>query len=320
MMYIGYGAVFLSLSSVFFIFVFFLQRKRRMVKERLDRFVLNSDAKKVLARALDPAKGQADTLLGRQRDKSFKKHFRGLEKRLAQAHLFFRPMEYLLLVFIMGIFLGGILYIFSRILVSFVLGILMAILFGFLYLNTRKQKRLKKFNSQIVDMLGLVANGLRAGYSFLQSIEIVAREMQPPMSYEFTRMMRQVNLGLTVEEALKELLDRMESDDLDLVVTAILIQRQVGGNLSEIFDTISHTIRERIKLKNQVKVLTVQGKMSGIIISLLVPILGLVIFMLNPEFLTIMIREPIGIFMIFMAFILQVIGAYFIRKITGIEV
>jgi len=139
------------------------------------------------------------------------------------------------------------------------------------------------------------------------------------MSREFGRMLRQINMGLPLEDALNELLDRVKSPDLELVVTAILIQRQVGGNLSEVLDNISHTIRERVVLKNQVKVLTSQGRLSGIIISLLAPALAFIIYLMNPEFMVVLVKEPIGIIMLIVAVFLQIIGVVFIRRIVDID-
>ena len=195
----------------------------------------------------------------------------------------------------------------------------MAIFFGYIHLNSRRQRKVRRFDNQIVDMLTLISNGLKAGFSLLQTIGIVAQDMQPPMSREFGRMLRQINMGLPLEDALNELLDRVKNPDLELVVTAILIQRQVGGNLSEVLDNISYTIRERVVLKNQVKVLTSQGRLSGIIISLLAPALAFIIYLMNPEFMVVLVKEPIGIIMLIVAVFLQIIGVVFIRRIVDID-
>ena len=245
--------------------------------------------------------------------------FKQLEQRLVQGNIYLHPGEFILIVLIWGIIIGAILYIISKSLSMFILGIIIVILLSLMYLNSCRQKKIRDFNNQIVDMLALVSNGLKAGYSLFQSVGIVAREMQPPMSQEFGRMMKQVNMGMSVEDALIGLTERIESEDLDLAVTAILIQRQVGGNLSEVLDNISHTIRERVILKNQLKVLTSQGKLSGFIICLLAPVLALIIYLMNPEFIIIMVKEPLGIVMIGIAILLQIIGILFIKKIVNIK-
>lgn len=188
------------------------------------------------------------------------------------------------------------------------------------YVRFRQGKRLTAFNNQLGDTLLLLANALRSGYSLLQSMETVAKELPPPMSVEFDRVTHEIGLGLSIEEGLAHLLERIDSDDLDLVVTAINIQHQVGGNLSEILDTIAHTIRERIRIKGQIRSLTAQQTLSGTVISLLPIILGGVVFVLNPKYILTLFENSCGIIMMIVGGVMIVLGYLAIRKITDIEV
>jgi tight adherence protein B len=133
-----------------------------------------------------------------------------------------------------------------------------------IYINIQKGKRLVRFNNQLADMLNLMVNGLRAGYSTMQAMEAVSKELPAPISEEFRRVVQEMQLGVTMEQALDNLLRRIPSLDLDLVITAMNVQREVGGNLAEILATISHTIRERVRVKGEIRVLTAQQVYSGV--------------------------------------------------------
>lgn len=154
-----------------------------------------------------------------------------------------------------------------------------------IYVQSKKNGRLRAFNAQLADTIGLLSSALRSGYSLLQAMELVAREGPPPISGEFERVVREVGLGLSPEEALGNLVRRMQSDDLELMVTAINVQREVGGNLAEVLDTIASTIRERVKLKGEIRVLTAQQQYSGYIVGLLPVALSLILFIINPTYM-----------------------------------
>jgi tight adherence protein B len=179
--------------------------------------------------------------------------------------------------------------------------------------------RIKKFISQLGDTITLMANSLRAGYSLLQTMELVSREAKDPIATEFRRVVREVGLGVSTEEAMLNMLRRVPSEDLDLLVTAINIQHEVGGNLAQILSTIGHTIRERVRIKGEVKVLTAQVQLSGYIISGMPIGLGIMIFLMNPSYMREMfvwpwICMPIGAtFMVFIGFMAM-------KKIATIEV
>ncbi|HEY8656425.1 MAG TPA: type II secretion system F family protein, partial [Candidatus Limnocylindria bacterium] len=176
------------------------------------------------------------------------------------------------------------------------------------------------FNKQLPDTIVLLSNSLRAGSSFLQSIELVSREGAPPMSEEMGRVVREVNLGLGMEEALANLVRRIKSDDLDLMVTAIGIQQQVGGNLAEILDTIAFTIRERVRIKGDINTLTAQGRVSGYLVAFLPIGLGVALNAINPAFMQPLFTETIGRILIAVGAVMMTIGFLAIRKITDIKV
>ena len=189
-----------------------------------------------------------------------------------------------------------------------------------MWLGLRAAKRLRAFNNQITDCLTMISGALKAGYSFLQAMEMVAREMPPPVSEEFQRSLKEMNLGVPTEEALTEMAERIGSDDLDLVVTAVLIQRQVGGNLAEVLDNIAFTVRERIRIKGEIKTLTAQGRISGLVISLLPVGIASFVFMVNPGYIMPLFSTAAGKIMLVIGVIGQNIGAVVIRKIVNIEV
>ncbi len=189
----------------------------------------------------------------------------------------------------------------------------------YLYLSFQARRRQKKFIGQLSDTITLMANSLRAGYSLLQTMEMVSRESQDPMATEFRRVVREVGLGISNQEAMANLLRRVPSDDLDLLVTAINIQHEVGGNLAQILTTIGHTIRERVRIKGEIGVLTAQVSMSGYIVTALPVVLAGIIFFLNPSYMLGIfvwpyICLPIG------SLVMIVIGFFIMRKITAIEV
>ncbi len=188
------------------------------------------------------------------------------------------------------------------------------------YVKGRERKRVAEFNEQLSDTIGIMANSLRSGYSLLQAMELVARETPPPMGEEFTRVVREVGLGLAPEQALENLLRRINSDDLDLMVTAIKVQHEVGGNLSRILDTIANTIRERVRIKGEIKVLTAQQSMAGYIISGLPLVLTGILLLLNPAYIMKLFTPGWYICMPICGGLGIVMGFVAIRRMVAIEV
>ncbi|MEK6719213.1 MAG: type II secretion system F family protein [Chloroflexota bacterium] len=206
-------------------------------------------------------------------------------------------------------------------------GVLIGFMLPRIWLGRRKSGRLGAFNKQLPDTITLIANALRAGSSFLQAIELVVRESRPPISTEFGRVIREVNLGLPFEQALENMVRRVKSDDLELMATAIAIQHTVGGNLAEILDSIAYTIRERVRIKGEIRTLTAQQRLSGYVVGGLPFALAGFIYLAAPTFFDPMFVSPPGIGglpagVIILGFgaVMMVIGFMFIRKIVDIEV
>jgi tight adherence protein B len=211
------------------------------------------------------------------------------------------------------------------------LALILALVIGFvlprIWLGRRKSGRLNAFNKQLPDTITLIANALRAGSSFLQAIELVVRESRPPVSIEFARVIREVNLGLPFETAMENLVRRVRSDDLELMATAISIQYTVGGNLAEILDSIAYTIRERVRIKGEIRTLTAQQRLSGYVVGGLPFGLAFFIYIAAPAFFEPMFDNPPGILglpagVIILAFglVMMVTGFFAIRRIVDIEV
>ena len=238
---------------------------------------------------------------------------------LARANLKLRVAEYYYIRIGMSLGLGVLLFVF-RDPVSGLIGFFAGYMLPRFWIGRKIGGRLKSFNKQLPDTIVLLSNSLRAGSSFLQSIELVSREGAPPMSEEMGRVVREVNLGLGMEEALANLVRRIKSDDLDLMVTAIGIQQQVGGNLAEILDTIAFTIRERVRIKGDINTLTAQGRVSGYLVAFLPIGLGVALNAINPAFMQPLFTETIGRILIAVGAVMMTIGFLAIRKITDIKV
>ena len=240
--------------------------------------------------------------------------------QLAQANLRLTVTEYIILTLLS---IAGVAVAANFMFDSWLFGIFGGV-FGFfiprIYVGFAKRGRLNRFNNQLGDCINLLVNGLRSGYSMLQAMETVARELPPPISEEFARVVQEVGLGLTSEQSLNNMLRRIPSDDLDLMITAVNVQHEVGGNLAEILDIISFTIRERVRIKGEIRTLTAQAQLSGYIISFLPIALGLLLFMMNRTYMLGMFRHSCGLIMTGVALFGIVIGFFVMKKITAIEV
>jgi len=256
-----------------------------------------------------------------------------LLRDLGAADLKLKPSEYLGIWAGTTIGLPVVLFLLGFVVKSLQnpLVLLLGLIVGFfvprLWLGRRKSGRLKAFNKQLPDTVTLIANALRAGSSFLQSIELVVRESRPPISTEFGRVIREVNLGLPFDVALENMVRRVKSEDFELMATAIAIQHQVGGNLAEILDSIAFTIRERIRIKGEIRTLTAQQRLSGYVVGGLPFGLALFIYLAAPTFFDPMFAKPpeflgipLGVILLFIAMSAMGAGFYFIRKIVDIEV
>lgn len=270
--------------------------------------------------------GKLSTGLWRTIINSMNKHLgsrqwsRVLEQRLIQAGLPMRGAEFMVICCGVGI-VGALLFLLlsGKILLS-LMGGMMGFSMPFLILKLKIDQRCKAFNDQLGDTMVLIANALRTGYSFMQAVDMVSREMPKPIGEEFGRVLKEMSLGVTTEDSLNNMAKRVNSEDLDLVITAVLIQRQVGGNLAVILDSIASTIRERIKIKGHIRTLTAQGKISGIIVGLLPIVIGGIIYLINPEYIKVLFTHPMGKAMLVAGAVSQFIGIMVIRKIITIDI
>jgi len=269
----------------------------------------------------DRKKGRRDidpfaTLSGDVQDKRFSSK---VQRDLARADLRLRVAEYYYIRVGLSLGLAAVLLL-LRDPLSAVVGALLGYFLPRMWVGRRIGSRLNAFNKQLPDTITLLSNSLRAGSSFLQSIELVSRESPAPMGPEMGRVVREVNLGLSMEEALSNLVRRIKSDDLDLMVTAIGVQQQVGGNLAEILDTIAFTIRERVRIKGEIRTLTAQGRYSGYLVAFLPIAIMVTLNFINPEFMQPLFTELIGQILLVCGAIMMLIGFFAIQKITDIKV
>ena len=269
----------------------------------------------------DRRKGRRDidpfaTLSGDVQDKRFSSK---VQRDLARADLRLRVAEYYYIRVGLSLGLAAVLLL-LRDPLSAAVGALLGYFLPRMWVGRRIGSRLNAFNKQLPDTITLLSNSLRAGSSFLQSIELVSRESPAPMGPEMGRVVREVNLGLSMEEALSNLVRRIKSDDLDLMVTAIGVQQQVGGNLAEILDTIAFTIRERVRIKGEIRTLTAQGRYSGYLVAFLPIAIMVTLNFINPEFMQPLFTELIGQILLVCGAIMMLIGFFAIQKITDIKV
>lgn len=242
-----------------------------------------------------------------------------IEKRLEEADVMLRGGEFIVIVMVAA--MGSFLFIFS---ITFnpmqgIIAALIAAMMPFSLLDMARAKRITSINSQLGDALTILANSMRSGYSFVQSMDLVRKELPDPISKEFSRTIREINLGTATEDALLNMARRINSEDFDLIVTAVLIQRQVGGNLAEVLDNIAGAIRDRIRIKREVKTLTAQGRISGFIIGLLPVLLGIFMFCTNTSYIMELFTTKIGLMMLSGAIVGEIAGIFIIKKIVDIK-
>ena len=256
-----------------------------------------------------------------------------LSTELARADLKMRPAEFLILWAVSPIVFVAAALLFSVVFTAlgnlFVLGLIFiaGAFFPRFYLRYRQGKRVRKFAEQLPETITLLANSLRAGSSFLQGIELVSREARPPISEEFERVVREMQLGVALHPALNNLVRRVASEDLELMVTAIQIQSQVGGNLATVLDAIAFMIRERVRIQGEIRTLTAMQKYSGYVITGLPIALGALLFLISPTYIVPMLERPpeafglpLGIIFFVIGGISMAIGYFFISRIVDIKV
>lgn len=241
------------------------------------------------------------------------------ELKVQQANLPVTGTEYMMLV-------GGssaLFFVLVTMVSSLSEGLLFAICwfaFASLYVYFKASKRMKSFTNQLGDAIAMLSNAIKSGFTFQQAMDVVAKELKGPISEEFTRALNEVKLGITLEEALEGICNRVRNDDFEMVAMAVVIQRQVGGNLSQILDTVGETIRDRIKLKGEIKTLTAEGVISGWAIGLLPVAVAGVCTAMNPDYFKAMLESEYGKYIIGLCVASEVIGGLIIRYIIDVKV
>lgn len=303
------GVGFIILLAGFFI----SRRSERIIEERLG----------ITEKAIEEVgERQRRSPLGDALNRALEQRGMGanLRTQLARADLKITVGEFMAATVILVIAAGGLMYIVKRDVIAAVGAALAGFFAPRFYLKFRYNRRLKAFNDMLGDTINLMVNGIRAGYSILQAMEAVSREMGPPISTEFARVVQEVQLGISLEDAMDNMLRRVPSDDLDMLITAINVQREVGGNLAEVLDTISFTIRERVRIKGEIKALTAQSRVSGYMVAMVPVVLAVIIYLINPDFMGLLFKHICGYIMIGAAVLGIAAGFMVINKVVQIEV
>lgn len=243
-----------------------------------------------------------------------------VENMLKSAGVLLTSEEFIMMRWVLVAIFGGILYLFTNNIFFLLAGGLLGYMIPKMWINARIKERAKSFNEGLPEMISTVIGSLRSGYSFSQALKTVVEECDSPIRDEIAILMKELSYGVTMEEGLNNLSKRMPSGDLELMIQATLIQRQVGGNLAGVLEIIVSTIRERNRIERQVQTLTAQGRLSGRVIGGLPVALGLMIYMLNPEYMTVLFTNTVGIIIVSIGAVSGIAGFLLINKITKVEV
>ena len=243
-----------------------------------------------------------------------------IDQLLKSAGVELNSEEYVMLRWFLAFIIAGIIYLISGNIILAIPSGIVGYISPKVWLNRKKGKRIQSFNEGLPDMISTIIGSLKAGYSFPQAMKTVSEESESPVREEIILLLKEMSYGVTVEEALNNLNKRMPSNDLEIMVQAILIQRLVGGNLSMVLEIIVNTIRERYTLERQVQALTSQGRLSGRVIGALPVVLGFFIYLINPEYMVAFFANTIGKILMAIGVVFGVIGFILINKLTKIEV
>lgn len=242
------------------------------------------------------------------------------ELKAQQANLPVTGQEYMMLVGGSAVFFFVLLAIATLQLSEPLMFAVGWVVFASLYVQFKAKRRMKQFTNQLGDAIAMMSNAIKSGFTFQQAMDIVAKEIKGPISEEFVRALNEIQLGVTLEEALEGICQRVKDDDFEMVAMSVVIQRQVGGNLSQILDTVGETIRDRIKLKGEIKSLTAEGVISGWTIALLPVIVGLFCNAVNPDYFKGMLDTDIGKYLGIACLVSEIIGGLVIRWIINVKI
>ncbi|WP_066314412.1 type II secretion system F family protein [Bacillus sp. FJAT-29814] len=310
--------LFLIISTLIFLFLNGYLYKKRMSK-RISEFLPISQTEVIEDKSKSPALLKRTFLSVAQlfKDLQFSD---STEKLILEAGSKLKPEEFFALRIL---FSGGLAFFLYLLDLSWYFSII-ALLIGFFvpkfYLKQKRKKRLALLSYQLIEVLGMMANSLRAGFSFMQAIQLVGKEVTDPIGPEFERIVRQTGLGIPLEEIFEELVERLPNKELEVVVRAILAQRKSGGNLAELLETMEETIRGRVRILEELNTLTSQGRLSAWIITMLPVGLGLYLALVTGDYFQPMLDHPLGWTLLFVSIVSNIIGWLFIQKIIKIEV
>lgn len=298
-------------------------QSRRIVEKRINKIASKKSG--LTLQLQEKKKERKSSILKRAVDSNGKqsvqrkKLMNTIFNELILADIMMKPEEFCIIWIVLTFVPAGLAALFQLgLMPSATLAVIGAFL-PVVFIKVKKDKRKKAFEAQLGDTLIMMCNGLRSGFSFNQVMENVANDMPPPIGIEFGRVCNEIRYGATMEEALNSMCDRVKSADLLLVVSAVLIQRTTGGNLSEILSTISNTIRERIKIKGEINSITAQGRMSGLIIGALPIGIAAILMVVNPEYMSTFFTTTAGNIMLIVSVVMEVLGFFAIRKVVTVE-
>lgn len=309
LIYLSAGVLGYSLA---YIILYVLRGDRIIISQRLDRFVSRSKDEKL---EMESARGNGRHFWkGR---KSFASE--NLKMVLQSAGILMTPEEFLIGWFVLALVPTIIMtMIFSNTILSTIIA-LIGVVIPPVVVERAKAKRVELFSKQLGEALPVVGNSLRSGFTFQQSMENIYENMPDPIAYEFGKTIREMHYGMPFEEAIGRLGMRMNNKDLDLLISAVVIQGKVGGNLAELIDIIGETIKDRVKIKRDIKTMTSAGKLSGLILGFLPVVLAVALTILNPEYLSGFFTSSMGMAMIGLAIIMEIMGILVILKMTNIK-
>lgn len=306
-----FGLLTALLVLVSFIALWRLTRTSDPVERRLEKYGTQADS----------LSAQSSTGQGRRRQSRKRHHGLGvaLGEALQRADMPLTATEYALIILALAV--GGFLLGAARLGVA--LGIVLALLFASLplvYLRLRRQQLQRTLVMQIPDMLTLMVGALRAGYGLTQTIEMLVKRLPPPISTELTRVMRAVSLGIPIQRALQQMAERLDIDDVDLMVTAISVQYEMGGNLAQTLEIIGETIRDRIRILREIRVLTAEQRFTGYVLGLLPIVVTVILFIVNPGYMSRLFEPGLIRIVPATAIVMQVLGFIVVNRIVDIEV
>ena len=313
------------ISTLFILLILFLlleyrSRNRRALARRMRYYAGEMDTQEKPKESKTLAERFMDILRSGGKLLSNIRHARGLDFKMQKAGIPLLGTEFLILLGLSAFLSAAIVFIVTKKLFAGVLVAVVVVAAEWVFVLLKISRREAAFTNQLGDCLMMVANAMRAGFSFLQAMDLIAKEMEPPISDEFKHVMRDINLGTSIERALDDMDQRVGSPDFSLVVTAVLIQQQVGGDLAHILDTISDTIQDRIRMRREIHTLTSQGRISGYVLGVLPFALGAFISVVNPGYIEPLFTERLGQIAIGIAVVMVLIGFIIIQRIVNIDV